>query len=62
MLRRHFQSLLITMERPALFVGDAEEGAATLKEAEVRVVRVPRPRVWPFQSRSEPQLFSTVES
>lgn len=24
------------MERPALFVGDAEEGAATLKEAEVR--------------------------
>lgn len=26
------------MERPALFVGDAEEGAATLKESEVRLV------------------------
>lgn len=26
------------MERPALFVGDAEEGAATLNEAEVRLV------------------------
>lgn len=25
------------MERPALFVGDAEEGAATLKESEVSV-------------------------
>lgn len=26
------------MERPALFVGDAEEGAATLNEDEVRLV------------------------
>lgn len=35
--RRGRQSLAVgRMERPALFVGDAEEGAATLKEAEVR--------------------------
>ena len=34
------QCLLFRMERPALFVGDAEEGAATLNEDEVRLLSV----------------------